>query len=228
MSDAIPGTSKPTEAEVMREAFRAQVAMMHTAIPARVESYDHTTQKATVRPTVRFRRIVDDSVTGNKTFETYIAPAIGNVPVAFSKATGYADTWPLTVGDTGMVVFQERSTDEWRATANPDSDPADYRRFDLADAIFIPCQTSPADPIGASGIDAAARVLEAPTLLLGDSTATSFVALATAVLTELQAIKLAFDAHTHVGVTVGGGVSGVPSVLMPAPGSVAATKVKAK
>jgi len=207
MADNTQGTSKPTEADVVREAIRAQTALMHTSIPGRVESYDHTTQKATVRPTVRFRRIV------NGAYETYIPPAVGNVPVAFPKATGYSDTFPLTVGDTGLLVFQERSTDEWRATANPDSDPQDPRRFDLADAMFIPCQTSPASPIGASGLDAAARVLEAPTLLLGDSTATSFVALATAVSIELAAIAVVLNANFGPGTYT--------------PGSVAATKVKA-
>lgn len=62
---------------------------------------------------------------------------------------------------------------------------------------------------------------------LGNSP-TDFVALAQKVLTELQAIKTAYDTHTHGGVTTGGGATTGPVVPMPAPSSVAADEVKAK
>ena len=61
-----------------------------------------------------------------------------------------------------------------------------------------------------------------------DVAALDFVALAAKVLLELQAIKAWADDHVHTGVTAGGAVTAVPSVPLPAPGSVAAVKVQAK
>ncbi|MHC4619891.1 MAG: hypothetical protein ACYTEQ_19265 [Planctomycetota bacterium] len=76
-------------------------------------------------------------------------------------------------------------------------------------------------------------------VLLGDSTAAQFVALANLVLTELQAVKTWADAHVHTisvpcsvdpGTHLGtaAGTSAVPTVAMTAPSSVAASKTKAK
>lgn len=61
---------------------------------------------------------------------------------------------------------------------------------------------------------------------LGDDAPTEFVALATKVLTELTAIKTAFDIHTHSGVTAGAMTSGPPSSPLPVPLLPAATKVR--
>ncbi len=62
-------------------------------------------------------------------------------------------------------------------------------------------------------------------LHLGASAGADFVALAGAVLTELQTLKTWLDTHIHVDPL--SGATGVPVVLSPAPGSMAATKVKA-
>lgn len=64
------------------------------------------------------------------------------------------------------------------------------------------------------------------TVDLGSDAPVEFVALATKVLTELAAIKTAFDAHVHSGVTAGGASSGAPTVPMPTPTAPAATKVR--
>jgi hypothetical protein len=64
------------------------------------------------------------------------------------------------------------------------------------------------------------------TVRLGDKVATDFVALASLVSTQLGAIKTAFDAHVHTSAAPATPTS-PPTVPMPAPGSVAATKVKA-
>jgi len=53
-----------------------------------------------------------------------------------------------------------------------------------------------------------------------------FVALADKVLTELTAIKTAFDLHVHSGVTTGGGASGPPAAPMTAPSPVASDTLK--
>lgn len=65
---------------------------------------------------------------------------------------------------------------------------------------------------------------------LGDKVGADFVALAQKVLDELNAVKSAFDGHTHTVPITGpaGNTASTPPVApMPSPSSVAATKVKA-
>jgi len=212
-----------TLADVVLAAVQSGLAEVHTAFPAVVVSYDRTTQKATVQPCVAGRYLDDD---GELQSEVY--PPLPNLPVAFPSATGFADTFDLTPGDSVQVVVCERSTDEWRSTGNQGIVAQDIRRFDLSDAFVIPGGRAFNEAIGATGYKAGARVIEAPEICLGSSGATNFVALANLVLSELQAIKTAYDLHTHTGVTAGVAVSGVPAVALPAPGSVACTKVKAE
>jgi hypothetical protein len=58
-------------------------------------------------------------------------------------------------------------------------------------------------------------------------TGAQFVALANLVLNELNAIKAAYDVHTHAGVTAGPAVTAVPVPLLTPPGSVASSNLKA-
>lgn len=60
---------------------------------------------------------------------------------------------------------------------------------------------------------------------IGADPGAEFVALAGKVLTELTAIKTAFDGHIHPDPVSGN--TGAPTAAMPAPSSVAATKAKA-
>jgi len=64
------------------------------------------------------------------------------------------------------------------------------------------------------------------TIDFGDSP-TDFMALASKVLSELQAIRTWANGHTHSGVTAGGGTSGI-ATPMGAPSSVASTLVRSK
>ena len=64
------------------------------------------------------------------------------------------------------------------------------------------------------------------TVLLGTKDATDFVALASKVLTELNDIRTKFDLHVHTSAAPASPTT-VPTVLIGAASSVAATKVKA-
>lgn len=67
------------------------------------------------------------------------------------------------------------------------------------------------------------------TQILWGASAAQFVALAGDVLSELQAVKTAFDTHTHPFVATGAASpTSAPTAPMPAPGSVASTKVKSE
>lgn len=162
-----------TLADLMLSATRAELAKVHTSIVATVLSYDHATQKATVQPAVKSKRI--DGQTD--AISDYEVGPIPNVPVCFpsGSAGAYNDTWPLAPGDSVLLIVVERSIDEWKTTGAASCDAQDVRRFDLSDAVAIPWDTSFARPVGATGRSATARVIEAPMLLLGSALATEGV-----------------------------------------------------
>lgn len=188
----------------------------------RVVSYNETTQSCTVQPIPR-----------NPAGE--LLPVIDRVPVVFPTGAGFALSWPLSAGDTVLLVHADWAIDQW-LTSGSEAAPADQRTHDINDAIAIPGLASyNAARANASAtafrieLDGAVvfEVSAAGVVQLGANAGTDFVALAAAVMSELGAIKTAFDAHTHSGVTTGVGFTGIPVAPLPAASSVAATKVKA-
>lgn len=105
---------------------------VHTALPGEVRSYDFATQTADIRPMV-LRAVRDDL--GEKVLEQL--PVLPKVPVLFPRSSQFFVAFPLAVGDTGLLVFSERSIDTWRATGRP-SDPGDQRQHGLSGAVFLP------------------------------------------------------------------------------------------
>ena len=63
---------------------------------------------------------------------------IYNVPVLFPRSRKAAVTFPLEKGDTVLLVFAERSLDEWIEKGGNKVSPEDPRRHDMSDAIAIP------------------------------------------------------------------------------------------
>lgn len=211
----------PTLEEVIREAINAGLARVHVGMPGRVVSYDHTTQNATVQPIPEGAYEGDD-----EDVERYIFEPIANVPVQFESATGYAITFPLTVGDHGWISFGERSIDEWLATGADSTRPTDLRRHDLTDAVFYPGTRSFAKAIAATGYDVSGMVIEGASIKLGSSAATSAVALANEVAADLASLKAAIAAV--VPVPGDGGATIQAAFAAWTPTGAGATKVKAE
>lgn len=114
--------------QVMSQFIRASMDNVHTALPAVILDYDYKKQKAKVKPQV------------NKKFDDGIElelPVITGVPVIFPRAGGASLSFPVKKGDTVLVLFSERSLDEWLVKGK-EVTPEDSRRFDLTDAIAIP------------------------------------------------------------------------------------------
>lgn len=115
-------------ATALREAINGRIEGLHTALPAQIESYDHATQKASVLPLIR--RV-------NKAGEELDLPVITDVPVVFPGGGGAALTFPIEAGDTVLLVFSERSLDNWLQTGGV-ANPAKTGYMRLSDAIAIP------------------------------------------------------------------------------------------
>lgn len=114
--------------DLLRRTTRNAAAELHVALPARVLAYDFTRQMASVQPTLR-RRYSDGREDD--------MPILSNVPVMFPRSGGASITMPVRANDTVLVVFSERSLDEWLARGGVVT-PDDRRLHALVDAVVIP------------------------------------------------------------------------------------------
>jgi len=215
--------ARPSQAEVLQQTARAAAGAVKVALPAHVVAYDRDEQRATIQIAIAYR-VVDDRA--QETFRT--RPPVPRVPVVWVGAT-----WDLAAGDSGMVVFADRSIDEWLETGEQSVEPQDARRFDITDAIFIPGLRPFADPLPAAAVAAGAVVLwdrGTSDLRLGSSAATSPVALGDEVDDRLTALANAITSWTPVPNDGGAALKTILAALITAgwPASVGATKVKAE
>jgi hypothetical protein len=213
--------------ELLRKAMDARVAQVRVAIPGQVVSYDKATQTANIQP------IVDDFVeTETETFNESL-PQLQGVPVAVYSGGGFFVHVPLVKGDTGLLVFQERSIDLWLKTGKQNP-PQDLRRHHLGSAVFYPgvhdsthalneCQ----DSMLVAGKDGGLQLrVSGSAIELGakDSPSLDFVALAAKVKGELTKLVAEFKL-IQTAIT---GVGGVYNPAYTTAGEVKASKVKAE
>lgn len=223
----------PTIVEAVARVARAEDARQRTAIPGVVQSFDAATQRATIQAGVQLR-LQDGS--------TIDEPVFADVPVAYPGAGAYNLYFPLAAGDEALVVFAERSIDEWLARGGYNRVANDPRRFAAQDAVCIPglrsapntlpANARPADAVTLSASDGSVRVeiraggvvtITANEVRLGDDSAT-FLSKDALVQAELSKILLNL---TALNAAVNGLVPG--SVVPPnvyVQGATATTKSK--
>jgi hypothetical protein len=224
----------PTIVEGVQAVVAGERAEQRTCIPATVQSYDIATQRATVQAGVQLQ-LLDGT--------TISEPVFADVPVMWPSAGGYSFHAPLAAGDEVLVVFAERSIDEWLAAGGYNRVANDPRRFSAQDAIAIPglrsapnalpANARPAGAVCVAAADGAVRMeiraggvvtIFATEVRLGDDSAVA-LALANLVDARLSTIRTAYDAHTHVSAAPG--VPTAPPVpLIGVLASTAATRAK--
>ena len=118
----------PTLAGVIRDAIASRLADVHVSLPARIVSYDAATQKAEVQPEIK-RTFIDGTSAD--------LPIIVDVPVAWPRAGKAYLHMPLKAGDQVMLVFSERSLDEWKNRGGSVK-PKELRKFSISDAWAVP------------------------------------------------------------------------------------------
>lgn len=123
----------PELEEVLRAANEYFLEDVHTSLPGRIEEYDSSTQKCSVKPLIKRRM-----VTGNGKELIEELPILPDVPVAFQRSEAFFMSFPLKKGDHVMVHFMERSIDKWLAGNGADTDPGELRKFDFTDAVAVP------------------------------------------------------------------------------------------
>lgn len=211
-------SSDPELLDVINKAVRAGRAGMHTCIPAVVTSYNAVKQTITAQITVRDIKPNDEG----EQIDSLPTP-IPNVPVAFPSGNGVSMVWPLAAGDHVLLVFAERSIGEWKTTGQSDNKPMEPRRFNLSDAFAIPGVRPPSNPLPAASYGSGLIINSNTTITLGDSSAARHVAVAEAVLNELENISTFMAAHVHNAFGI---PTSPPTGPAYAPGSVGSTVVK--
>jgi hypothetical protein len=100
---------------------------LRVAMPARIESYDFKTQKASVKIDMK-------ELTGEGKEIDY--PVVNAVPVMFPSSGGAALTMPVNRGDSCLLIFADRSIESWLAGGSGQK-PTTIRSHALSDAIAI-------------------------------------------------------------------------------------------
>lgn len=219
MSDTPSRPALSVLASRLLDAARGGISV---ACTAEVLSFDRTRSEARVRPLVSALRASDDGD------EQVDAPTIDGVPVVFPGGGGFAITFDVEAGDLGTLIIRDRSHDEVDAgdTSYP-VQAASRRRFDLADAVFLPGFVAPGDGRPSNQAAADALVMRLPSgaeLRIGSATASKALALAEKVDARVDTLQQAHDTHKHTGVTTGPGTSAVPDVIVGPLASVASTR----
>ncbi len=140
----VEGSRSPTLAEVIRAAMDCREVEHHTSLPCRVEKIDPAGKFVDVKPLIRRRFLNPDGTEINESL-----PVIPRVPIAWPRAGKFFITFPIKPGDLVEVVITEASRDAFQAGAGTsrdapregargETDPDDFRRFDLSDAWAYP------------------------------------------------------------------------------------------
>ena len=103
---------------------RQKISEIHTAMPGKIISFDPSTCTATVKPTLMYYTADDDILE---------YPLITGVPVFMPRAGSAQITYPVKADDSCLIVFSERSIDEWIGKGSTDNH--DPRQYDLTDGF---------------------------------------------------------------------------------------------
>lgn len=116
----------------MLTALEGLQAIMWTALPGRVVSFNPAKRTAEVQPTIQARVNNEDG-----SFAWVSMPLLVDCPVVFPAGGDLLLTFPLAPGDEVLVVFSSRCIDNWWKTGGIQTQ-AELRMHDLSDGFVIP------------------------------------------------------------------------------------------
>ena len=187
----------PTLAQLLQQAIDNRLMDVHTALIAKVESYDAETQQVNVSPVLK-RQV--------KTLEgAWVSeqlPVLCNVPVLFPRAGRFFISFPIQPGDFVQLVFNEVSIDEW--VTDKASAVSYDQRFTLQGAVAIPGIYAQSQALSDAhetnlvlGQDNGLQIhIDNQKIRLGSHDASEAVALASKVEAELHLIREAVQTLT--------------------------------
>lgn len=103
-------------------------------MPGIVKSFDAESQTATVQPAIkRIFKTVNEDV---EILTPVDLPVLINVPIVFPRGGGFSMTFPVAKGDECLLVFSERSIDNWHRSGGSQK-PLARRFHSISDAIAM-------------------------------------------------------------------------------------------
>jgi len=117
--------------DVVTSAMDVALQGVWTAMPARVESYDRVLQRANVQLVIKPAYVAEG---GER--QTESVAVINAVPVVHAGGGGFREVYPVSRGDTVLLVFMSRSIDQWLAKGGV-VDPTFDHHHDISDAVAI-------------------------------------------------------------------------------------------
>ena len=121
-----------TLASVIKQGIDAKLKDLHTSIPGIIETFDPVNQLASIQPAIK-RVFVTRGEEDIDVLTPSDLPILINVPVVFPRGGGFSLTFPVKKGDECLIVFCERSIDNWHRTGGVEL-PGARRFHSLSDA----------------------------------------------------------------------------------------------
>lgn len=122
--------------DVINAGIEKALKDLHTCLPGVVQVFDPDTQTADIQPTIQ-RKMSGEVIN---------LPLLTGVPVRFPATASFCITLPIAKGDFVLLVFAERSIDNW--LENGGIQPAqDSRTHSLSDAFALPLMYPDKEPI---------------------------------------------------------------------------------
>lgn len=188
--------------ETLRVIFEAMSRELWTSCVGIIDSFNPELQTATVQPAIKAMVQGQDG-----RWKAEPMPLLLDVPVYFPSGGGCALTFSVAAGDECLVCFADRCIDSWWQSGGVQV-PMSPRAHDLSDAMcFVGFRSKP-KKINNFNVEA--------TELRADDGLTKISLNPTAKTINILAPNGLFingkrvdDTHTHSGVTIGGGVTGV-------------------
>jgi hypothetical protein len=186
------GRQEPSDTELHENTIRISQLDTRTAIPGKVLSFDAAKRTAKVEIQIQ---AVDVNPDTNE--QTIADPVIlQGIPVVQSFQNGGYLSFPLTVGDTGIVLTMDRDISNWKELGRP-TRPRTFFLHNQASSVFIP-GLLPNTKAQENPIEQAAAVFEAELIKLGKDASDEFVALGNSLLNFINSFISTYNSHTHI------------------------------
>lgn len=138
---AVKNPSVANLAENINQGISNRLKDLHTSMPGIVQSFDAAKQTASVQPAIRRVFVTRQGI--EEVLEAKDLPVLINVPVQFPRGGGFSLTFPVKKGDECLLVFTERSLDNWHKFGGV-RDPGARRFHSLSDAtVFVGISSIP-------------------------------------------------------------------------------------
>jgi len=135
-----------TLASNIEQGIRNILKDVHTSMPGIIETFDPVKQIASIQPAIK--RIFKTNDGDKEILTPTDLPILINVPIQFPRGGGFSLTFPVKKGDECLLVFCERSFDNWHKFGGV-KEPGAKRFHSLSDATAFVGLSSLANKIPA-------------------------------------------------------------------------------